>query len=171
MRAQSGDIAARDELVMRNMRFVLKTAKQVARRHHYKRGDHRVEFSDLVQEGVIALMRAVQMFDPSHDVRFITYAARAIINEMNRRANRAFDLLKTKAEVHRQALPDLSYEDPRHDVHDAVDKLSPKTRDVIVRHYLQGERYKQIAKSYGVCTQRVHQLARNGVRELREHMG
>lgn len=177
-RAQGGDTRARDELVLRNMRFVFKMAKRVARTHRIKRGDQRVEFNDLVQEGTVALIRAANQFDLGHQdqVRFITYAARAIINEMNRRANRAFDLVKTKQHVQRVQLHDsISYSDPRReaamDLHRALKKLRPQTRDVLTRHYFNDEEYKDIALSYGVCPQRIHQIARDGVVELRGYLG
>jgi RNA polymerase primary sigma factor len=57
----------RDELIRRNLRFVLSVA-----RHHQGRG--RLSYLDLVQEGVLGLMRAVEKFDPEQGVKFITYA-------------------------------------------------------------------------------------------------
>lgn len=56
----------RDEMVRRNLRFVV----MLARRHQH-RGVHVL---DLVQEGTLGLMRAVEKFDPDRGVRFASYA-------------------------------------------------------------------------------------------------
>jgi RNA polymerase sigma factor (sigma-70 family) len=56
----------RDEMVRRNLRFVV----LLARRHPQSP----VRFLDLVQEGALGLMRAVEKFDPDRGVRFATYA-------------------------------------------------------------------------------------------------
>jgi RNA polymerase primary sigma factor len=57
----------RDRLIERNLRLVI----TVARRYSHLG----MELSDLVQEGNIGLMRAVERFDPDRNVRFSTYAA------------------------------------------------------------------------------------------------
>lgn len=59
--------AARERLINANLRLVV----FLARRYHHDS----VPFSDLVQEGNIGLMRAVEKFDPERGVRFSTYAA------------------------------------------------------------------------------------------------
>jgi RNA polymerase sigma factor (sigma-70 family) len=56
----------RDEMVRRNLRFVV----LLARRHPQSP----VRFLDLVQEGALGLMRAVEKFDPNRGIRFATYA-------------------------------------------------------------------------------------------------
>lgn len=57
---------AREILIKSNLRLVVKIAKE-----YRKLG---LEMSDLVSEGNIGLMRAVEKFDPSRGVRFSTYA-------------------------------------------------------------------------------------------------
>jgi RNA polymerase sigma factor (sigma-70 family) len=56
----------RDELIRRNLRLVL----SIARRHQH-RG---LGYLDLIQEGVLGLMRAIEKFDPQKGVKFSTYA-------------------------------------------------------------------------------------------------
>lgn len=66
-RIEHGDQAAKEEMVVANLRLVRSLAA-----HYRSRG---VAFDDLVQEGTIGLMRAVEKFDHRRGVRFSTYAA------------------------------------------------------------------------------------------------
>lgn len=66
LRARRGDPSARQALVKHNLAFVVALARRV------RRGGLRLE--DLVQEGNLGLLRAVEKFDPHAGTRFLTYA-------------------------------------------------------------------------------------------------
>lgn len=67
---QSGDIALRNEIVLRNMGLVRSCAMSL-RNMYIKYGDA----DDVVNEGVIALMDAIDTYDPLKGAKFETYAS------------------------------------------------------------------------------------------------
>ena len=80
--AQKGDEAAREALVEKNMGFIIQTADLVYRSSSLEGSDLNIDVDDLVQEGSIGLLRAVDGFDPARKLKFLTYAAPAIKNAM-----------------------------------------------------------------------------------------
>ncbi len=76
--AQAGDAAARELLVENNLGFIRRTALEV----HGKAGESGLDVDDLVQEGCIGLLSAVDRFDAGKGASFLAYAAPAIRNAM-----------------------------------------------------------------------------------------
>ena len=64
--AHAGDKEARDRIIQSNLRLVVSVA-----RHFLNRG---ISYPDLIQEGNLGLMKAVDKFDPELGYRFSTYA-------------------------------------------------------------------------------------------------
>jgi RNA polymerase primary sigma factor len=66
VRARKGDVRSKQKLVRHNLAFVVAIARK------QRRGTVRLD--DLIQEGNVGLMRAVEKFDPGAGTRFSTYA-------------------------------------------------------------------------------------------------
>jgi RNA polymerase primary sigma factor len=108
-RVRAGDLDAMQELVRRNLRFVISVAKK-----YQNRG---LPLTDLIGEGNVGLMTAARKFDPDQGVKFISYAVwwirQAILASLARQGrtvrvplNRTADLSKIvrTAEALRQEL-------------------------------------------------------------------
>ena len=65
LRAHNGDGAARDALINGNLRLVLSVIQKFS-----GRGENA---DDLFQVGCVGLIKAIDNFDPSHEVKFSTY--------------------------------------------------------------------------------------------------
>ena len=88
--AQKGDESARDLLVEKNMGFIIQTADLVYRSSSLEGSDLNIDVDDLVQEGSIGLLCAVDGFDPARKIKFLTYAAPFIRNAMTDLVRDAF---------------------------------------------------------------------------------
>ena len=74
--AKSGDKESRDLLIEKNMGLVWSVVRRFSHRGY--------EPEDLFQIGVIGLMKAIDYFDTSYNVKFSTYAVPMISGEINR---------------------------------------------------------------------------------------
>ena len=75
-RCRKGDNTARELLINGNLRLVLSVVQKFT-----NRGENP---DDLFQVGCIGLIKAIDHFDPSHEVKFSTYAVPMIIGEIRR---------------------------------------------------------------------------------------
>ena len=73
---QNGELSAREKLIYGNLRLVLSVIQRFNNRGEY--------VDDLFQVGCIGLMKAIDNFDLSQNVKFSTYAVPMIIGEIRR---------------------------------------------------------------------------------------
>ena len=114
IRAKAGDEFARKRMIESNLRFVVNVSK--------KYQNQGLSLSDLINEGNIGLMTALDKFDPDKGYRFISYAVWWIrqsvmkaINEKSRAVrlplNRTNELLQIR-KAERILMKELNTEDP-----------------------------------------------------------
>lgn len=90
-RARQGDQQARNLLVEANMRLVVSIAR------HYNTS--LISFEDIVQEGAIGLMKAVERFDPQRGCRLSTYATPWIRQAISRAIDTKAKAIRVPAHV------------------------------------------------------------------------
>ncbi len=97
-RVKQGDEAAREEFVISNMRLVLSVVQRFMGR--------RENVDDIFQVGCIGLMKAIDNFNCSLNVRFSTYAVPMIIGEIRRflRDNNSIRVSRSLRDTAYQAL-------------------------------------------------------------------
>lgn len=102
--AHKGDKTARDRLVMDNVGLVWSIVRRFTGRG--------CELEDLFQIGSIGLIKAIDKFDTSYDVRFSTYAVPMITGEIKRflrddgmiKVSRSIKEMKTRVNMARESL-------------------------------------------------------------------
>ncbi len=129
---EKGDMAARDRMIESNLRLVVKIAKR-----YMNRG---LPFLDLIEEGNLGLIKAVERFKISKECRFSTYATwwirqsieRALVNQSR----------TIRLPVH---------------VSDDINKLIKITRE-LVREFNREPQIKEVADTMGVDPAYVRRL-------------
>lgn len=128
---QTGDAFARDLLVQGNLKLVLSILKKFTNRTE--------NMDDLFQIGCIGLLKAIDNFDLSHEVKFSTYAVPMILGEVKRyirdntssiRVSRslkdlAYKALKIKDDYHNDTGQDIPIEE-------LAKKLDADIYDVVI---------------------------------------
>jgi RNA polymerase primary sigma factor len=105
LRARAGDADARQRLVRHNLGVVLAVVRR------FRLGSVRVD--DVVQEGNLGLLRALEKFDPDAGTRFATYATWWIRAYVSKYVKEARSIVRPRGG--RVATADLSLDEPLDD--------------------------------------------------------
>lgn len=185
-RCQAGDREARDCLIEKNLRLVAYIAKK------YNMGDK--DMDDLISIGTIGLIKGIDTFDDTKNIRLATYAARCIDNEllMMLRSEKKtakdvylYDSIGVDKEGNEISLIDvIEYTDE--DVVERVtleeqiarldnyidEVLKQREKDIIrMRYGLGGEKEKtqrEIAAMYGISRSYVSRIEKKALGKLKE---
>jgi RNA polymerase sigma factor (sigma-70 family) len=190
--ASDGDIAAIDDhldlaLAIKNriIRANLRLVVSIARRHlHGRPGTNLFE---LISDGNLGLMRAVEKFDYSRGFRFSTYAswaimrayARSIPDEMAHvgRFQTGYDEMLADARDHREPEEsEAAAEEIRSTVACSLRNLDDRERSILERHYGLGgagptKTLDQIGSELGLSKERVRQIEIKALAKLRTVLG
>jgi RNA polymerase sigma factor (sigma-70 family) len=167
--------AIKDRLINANMRLVVSIAKR-----HAAQSDN---FFELLSDGNVSLIRAVEKFDYSRGNKFSTYAswaimknyARSIPEEKHRRERYStgheelFDIAPDTRTDEQECL--ASAEQASHKVNRLLEYLDPRERQIIrMRAGLdsnEGMTLEKIGEQLGITKERVRQLNVRAMKKLR----
>jgi len=143
------------------------------------------DFPDLVSEGSLALLKAIDRFDWTRGYKFSTYAYRAIqravwrSNKDHRRYNSVFpahlyeEIEDDFTERRRQEACQYLVEEIKGLINDDSVELSDTERLVIERRFALGNEkdapktFLAIGKSLGLCKERIRQIQNNALEKIR----
>lgn len=168
----------KNEILRANLRLVV----SIARRHVGRSSC----FFEVVSDGNLSLMRAVEKFDYSRGFKFSTYASWAIMRNYARSipeqmyqasklvtgSDEALAVASAPDSVSR----DTILEGARHLVQKGLQLLTARERDIVVRHYGLDDQNEpmtldQIGGLFGVTKERVRQIERKAIAKLRQALG
>lgn len=182
-----GDAQARDQLIEHNLRLVVYIARRFENTGVY--------IEDLISIGTIGLIKAVESYQPSKNIRLATYASRCIENEIlmhlrkisNQKTELSFDEpLNTDWDGNELLLSDVLGTDAdlvmrpieadveRQLLHQAVARLSPRERHIItLRFGLDGKRectQKEVADQLGISQSYISRLEKRIINRLKREI-
>jgi RNA polymerase sigma factor (sigma-70 family) len=168
--------AVKDQLINANMRLVVNIAKR-----HTAQTDN---FFELLSDGNMSLIRAVEKFDFGRGFKFSTYAswaiiknfARSIPDEKHRRErfvtghDEVFDFAPDVRTDEHELL--ATQERATHSVNRLLQYLEPRERDIIrmragLDDNAKGMTLEEIGQQFGITKERVRQLNARAMNKLR----
>ena len=163
----SGDMDAREELIVSYRPLVFWIAGKI----HIS--DHELR-QDLIQEGMLALIRAVDRFEPEREFRFSTYAYHKIhgqmINMLERSENRAPLPVPDEWLVSADAMTGYTDEDWL-DASEAISRLEGREKEVVSALFFEGRKPREVAEEAELDVSHVYRLRRSAIARIRGILG
>ena len=176
-RLMDESLAVKNFLIRSNLRLVLSIAKKHLRPN--------TNFFEMVSDGNMSLIRAVEKFDFSRGNKFSTYASWAIMRNFARTIpaeHLLHDRFKTGAEeVFRFSSDERANQfqverenRAQHDIlMDILDRLKPREREILMLRFglrpgAEPQTLEQVGHHFGVTKERARQLAARGLKKLRQ---
>lgn len=160
---RSGDAEAREELIVAYRPLVFWIAKRIHAHPSLRQ--------DLVQEGMLAMIGAVDRFDPDRDLKFSTYAYHRIRGQM-------INMLERSERRAPLPVPDEWLEvdpEPRDeewlDVAESIGRLQGREAEVVSALFFEGKDPRDVADEQRLDVSHVYRLRRSAVARIRGWLG
>lgn len=183
----AGDSNARTKLIEHNLRLVVYIAKKFENTN--------VDIEDLISVGTIGLIKAVNSFDDSKQIKLATYASRCIENEILMHLRK---VVKTRNELSLDeplnvdgegnvlllsdvlgTESDVIYKDLENDVEKDIliasfNKLPPRERQIVKMRFgilgAEQKTQKEIADMFGISQSYISRLEKKVINKLKKEM-
>ncbi len=169
------DITERNELIKSHLPYI----RMVANR--YKK---LVDVDDLIQEGILGLLRATDTFDASKNIKFLTYASYwincYIIRYIKKDSkylpmNDQDQFLGNRESIKFTELEDkLIYRELQEKTYDELTKSGVSTRDldIVLSRYLSEDpcTLQELGDKYGVSRERIRQIEERMIKKIKQKL-
>ncbi|PJI06591.1 MULTISPECIES: sigma-70 family RNA polymerase sigma factor [Clostridium] len=186
-RAKNGDTEAKEIIINFSMKYI----KNAANRFHLN--NKKLSVDDLVQDGVIAVLVAINYYDMKHDVKFSTYVYEiinlTILNSIKKRhmtvrvpqgvlIHNSFDILSLDENINKveTLLDKIKYKENKFDYIDDYAKwqsifeknLTQLEEKVILKFYFENKTIDCIAHELNVDKRKVYVLKHKALKKLKK---
>lgn len=159
------DINERNKLITENIPYV----QLVAKKFYYMNMN-----DDLVNEGILGLIRAAETFDKNQNVKFLTYAKFWVFDYISKYVNKNNRLVATEhideiaepIEIEHNLIIDIM----NNNLSSHLDKLNSKEREIIEGKYLNDISLTEMGRRYNISKQRVSQIEKRALEKLRKEL-
>jgi RNA polymerase sigma-B factor len=134
--------------------------------------------ADLVQEGVIGLLKAIRRFDPGRDVPFPAYAATAVTGEIRHHLRDRSSCVRAPEAAAAEVVPlehdvpttasDFGRSEDRVELGQRLSRLGPREREVVYLRFFADLTQEEIARFVGISQMHVSRLLRSALDAMRE---
>ena len=164
--SEEQDDEARDSLIIAYRPLVF----WLARKFHV----HPSSYQDLIQEGMIALIRAVDNFEPERHLKFTTYGFYRIrgqmLNFLQRSELKAPIPVEDESLLCRDSFTADGFETLLA-VTEEMKRLPAREGEIVQALLVEGKNAKDVARERGIDISHVYRLKRNGIARLRKWLG
>ena len=135
---------------------------------------HPSSYQDLIQEGMIALIRAVDKFEPERHLKFTTYGYYRIrgqmLNFLQRSEQKAPIPVEDESLQCRDSFTADGFETLL-TVTEELKRLPAREGEIVQALLVEGKNAKDVARERGIDISHVYRLKRNGIARLRKWLG
>ena len=184
---ETGDKCAIEKMIVHNLRLVIYIAKKFE--------CSAVSIDDLTSIGSLGLIKAVNSFIPSKNIKFATYASRCVENEilmfLRKQSNRNVDIsiddaLTVDSDGNELNLIDILYTDEyevsknieeeseKQVLWKSIDSLPKRERDIILMRFglngIQEKTQKEVADEIGISQSYISRLEKRIFKKLKKEI-
>ena len=184
---EEGNIKAREKMIVHNLRLVIYIAKKFE--------TSAVNIEDLTSIGSLGLIKAVNSFKPSKNIKFATYASRCVENEilmfLRKQSNKNTDIsiddaLSVDSDGNELNLIDVLYTDEsevsrnieeeseKHILWQSIHSLPKREKEIILMRFgLNGvpeKTQKEVADEIGISQSYISRLEKRIFRKLKKEI-